>query len=155
MRNVPNRIQHLNTWCHSLLFIVLLRTTAKSNLKRKGIIWFIYLETVNHWGKPRQKSKMDRNLEEPKQRSMKNVYWLYTHDLLSLLSYYHPGLSARGGAAPSGLCSPLSNINQENIPQVSVQANMQEAIPQLRSFSSQINIAYIKVTIKLTSMFDS
>lgn len=149
MSNVPHRLQHLNTWCHSLLSVVVPRTTAKSNLKRKGIIWFVCPETVNHWGKPRQKSKTDRNLEELKQRLVKNCFRTYSHDSLSLLSYitqdYRPRVAVLS----------LSNINQENIPQVSLQANRQEAVPQLRSSSSQITRAYIKETIKLTSMLDS
>lgn len=150
MRNVPHRLQHLNTCCHSLLSIVGPRTTAKSNLKRKGIIWFICPETVNHWGKPRQKSKMDRNLEELKQRLVKkNASGLppMTRSVYFLISPRTLGLG--------WLCSPLSSINQENIPQVSLQANRQEAVPQLRSSSSQITRAYIKETIKLISMLDS
>lgn len=149
MSNVPHRLQHLNTWCHSLLSVVVPRTTAKSNLKRKGIIWFVCPETVNHWGKPRQKSKMDRNLEELEQRLVKTASGLtpMTRSAYFLISPRTIGLG--------WLCSPLSNINQENIPQVSLQANRQEAVPQLRSSSSQITRAYIKETIKLISMLDS
>ena len=43
---------------------------------------------------------------------------------------YNPEHLPRNGTAHSGLCPPTSIINQENILQACLQANLMEAIPQ-------------------------
>lgn len=62
MRNVPNRRPSLNG-INSLLSIVVIKIIIKRNFNIKGIIWLICPDNNQLLGKPRQKPKMDRNLE--------------------------------------------------------------------------------------------
>lgn len=155
MRNVLKRLHHLNTWCHSLLSIVITRTTTKSNLKRDYL--YVLKQSIIEESQGRNTRGTGTWKQELKQRSMENTYRPASHGLLNLLSYTSQDHLPRGGTAPSGLCSPSSNINGENIPQASLQVSMNEEIPPLRFFffSFQITIACVKVAIKLTTTLGS
>lgn len=74
------------------------------------------------------------------------TYWLVPHTLLSLLSYRHQDHLPRGRALSSVLGSPAVIINQENAQQACPQVNVIEAVSQLRLFSPEMTLAWVKLT---------
>ena len=93
------------------------------------VIYFILPFTAHHPGKLRPGTWK----QEPMQRSWRDAArCLAPHDLLSLLSYATQDNLIRFGTIHSGL-DPLTSLrDQENILQIWLQANLNEAISQLR-----------------------
>lgn len=123
-------------------------TMTKSNLGRKGLLTSQLLSPS--LGKPGQELRAEVWRQEQMRRPSRNAaYWLIHRGLLSLISLNMQKHQARG--CTTHLAGP-SHINHQflkNTLQTCPQANLTEAFFSVVVPSSQITLAYIKLTLEL------